>query len=258
MKEYRISIKPYLNKRVQPINISRSLNGTIQEVEAWPLYYQVVYKRKNTNIRSAYAKGLNEFTNHFVSLDDKDKIYDDAQKVIKRDIQIIEQIIRYKEKKEADFSIIGIRNAYEEYAIGLHHLLNEKLLTFLSFKVVNTLDPNSIALFNFKNGSAYTIYRYADILFKHLDMFTLSEHKSFALIKTFFEIYYKPMKGLETKNLRHHVGVPRDYFNDPLLIDFLKGDLRNMLLSKGLSTEKCSEILNTISLVLKKPRVFNL
>ena len=135
MKKNKISVKPYLNKRIQPVSITFTENGKNITVKLYPIYYQVIYKRKNTQFRTAYFKNGNEAFSHFFSLEESKYNQSDPQKVIENDKIIIEQIIRYLELMDEEFSLKGLNKKYDEYTIELAILINKILNSYIKHKL---------------------------------------------------------------------------------------------------------------------------
>lgn len=251
MKEYKISIKPYLNKRVHPIRILRTQNGIRKEVDTWPLYYQVVYKRKNNNFRSAYSIFHNRYPVSYESPEIQSHLSDVPLKLIERDTKVITSIIRYMESKDSNFSIVGFKKIYDEYSICLAELVNDKLLLLLRLMVASHIHPAGASLFNLHDGSAYTIYKYIDIFFKGHDIFSEEQHELFRALKSFIVFFGEEEEGPSEYDLmEHYVDYTIDYYNHPLLIDYYSGELRKSLLI-AYKKEEVDKIMYFINWILE-------
>ena len=85
-KEKKITVKPYLNKRVAPVTYVENddFGNTIEHV-GYPLYYQVIYNKNNTHLKSVHNR-------YFSSLDAPFHENGDPKEVIAfetRNIEII-------------------------------------------------------------------------------------------------------------------------------------------------------------------------
>ncbi len=247
MKEYKITIKPYLNKRVQPIVLG--IENTSQDIEAWPLYYQVIYRRMNTHFRSSYMKDSEKFYNHYNSLEKPVTVYNDPRKVIDRESEIIVNVIRYFEGKE-DFSVIGLKKVYKDYSVGLMKTLNEKINRHMMLRLSIDLDSNVGSIFNFKYGTFYANYQYINALFKNLDLFSVTELQVYENIRLFCDMF-GGKSSLPTRHMEHYFQISDDFFRDFRLIDWHSGVVENELRDRGMKENEVSQMCKTIKKVLE-------
>ncbi|MCF8374159.1 MAG: hypothetical protein K9H64_21230 [Bacteroidales bacterium] len=252
MKEYKVTIKPYLQKRVKPhiIKVYTDNNGEqFESYEGWPLYYQVIYKRKNTHIRSSFLRNNDKTLNHFSP---DGGVFVNSSKmdsIIARETKVIESIIRFLENQDSDFDLSGFGAIYQYYAAGLHGMVNEKLKNYLQINLVFKLDSRIADFLNFDKGTYYSIYKYSDMLFGHLDLFETVDRERFELLKKFFELYGQKNETLPN-HLKHHFEVPDNFFSDPLIIDFYNGRLRDELLQMGVVPKFADDLILEIGKVL--------
>ncbi|MDX2189609.1 MAG: hypothetical protein SFY32_07080 [Bacteroidota bacterium] len=121
MKQKTITVKPFLNKNLNSIEDE---TGKI----AFPLYYQITFERKNTQLKSYYNKYVSS-----LSLGDKE-----LQRMIEFEKAVLEKIVR-KEKlsKGADFQLTGLKATYEVYIKSVDEIfqsyLKKKLIRNISF-----------------------------------------------------------------------------------------------------------------------------
>lgn len=99
---YKITIKHYLNTKLKPITI-------YENIEAYPLYLQIIYKRKNNTIKSftgAYMS-IKAFENMQKGLFyfDETSVYNDYNFRIEEEPKILEFAIKYLDSKKIKYKI---------------------------------------------------------------------------------------------------------------------------------------------------------
>jgi hypothetical protein len=231
MKEYKITVKPYLQKRVKPHIVkvyTGEDNRQFESHEGWPLYYQVIYKRKNTHIRSSFMRNQDKTLNHFSPTGGVFVNSGKMDTIIEKETKVIKSIIRYLENTDEGFELAGFGSIYQYYSRSLHKQINKKLIDYLQINLALRLDSRITDFFNFKNGTYYSIYKYSALFFGHLDLFDAEDIERFELIKKFFDFYVHNEESFPN-HLKHHFEVPSDFFNDPLVIDYFNGTLKKHL-----------------------------
>ena len=160
-KQKKITIKPFLNQKLEP-ECSDQDGKTL-----YPLYIQVTYDRKNTQIRSKYGT-----------------YYDDLNDTMLLNLKEFESKILYKvieyETRDINrpYDLKGLKNKYDVYSMSIHIVMDD----YLKWKLEKALQrTNSELMFvlkyegfkcNFEN-----LYKAAQLLFKNLAEFIPADFK---------------------------------------------------------------------------------
>jgi hypothetical protein len=121
LKEKVITIKPFLNIQLAGI---RNSDGTTSS----PLYYQITYQRKNTQLKSIYNLYLSKLS----LLPKEDEIK------LRFEMDTLKKLVRHESAKSGiDFNLTGLKNKYEIYVRPVDFILQEhlkkKLLRTITF-----------------------------------------------------------------------------------------------------------------------------
>lgn len=134
-KPKKVTVKFFINKAVLPV-----IDG---KTKRYPLYVLITYDRKNTMMRCHYGQ-------YYKDLNEVDKVHYPGLLVMEE--RIIRKTISYElAQKGSEFDLKGIYKKYDQYAIGIHVLL-EKHLKGQLWNVLSKLEPFEYAkALNFNN-----------------------------------------------------------------------------------------------------------
>jgi hypothetical protein len=106
MKEKKITVKPFLNK-----NIS-------QDGETFPLYFQITFQRKNTQIKSHFNK----------SYENLDEALKKEKESIKFEQEMFQRVVDFEYKRHGnEFSLKKLKDKYEAYLVPLPTVISLRL-----------------------------------------------------------------------------------------------------------------------------------
>ena len=135
-KQKKITVKFFLNKNVEPIL------GLGDEL-LYPVYLQVTYNRRNTQLRSGYMF-------MYPSLD---KVPQDK---LDFEQELIERIIRYEVNRLGDkFELKGLKDKYNQFSARTHRMMDDVLNQYLYTILVRT---NSNFVYLLKFDTAYSTF----------------------------------------------------------------------------------------------------
>lgn len=262
MKEKKITINPFLNERVAPKTRTVNLDGVEIEVEYFPLYYQIIYDRKNTHLAAARAFGDYEDPYYFSSLNKDAKDYFvrfSAKDIIKRDSRLIELIIRYLSSKNQHFEIRGIKSMFDTFEKNLFVDLNEKMKFYLMVQLEERNHLEYTPVLNFRNEglSFYYMFTTMQKLFNVLDVYTSEEINHIQNLKYFFEIYQTEfeLKHMWIENHKDNIlGAPFNnakYSIIQWIMDDMDEEFKTVLKKHKHSEESINSIKNSINWIMK-------
>jgi len=228
-KERKITVKPYLNKRVEP-KPYKVYDEYGHEVEhfGYPLYYQVIYNKNNTHLKSDTGK-------RFSSLDEPFFENGDPKEIIGFETRNIEKIIRYHESKELNYHVKGLSKIFSEYTESLHAIVNFKLKKFIVNKFGLATNQLYFSLFDYKstNISSNFVFSVIKKLRDVKTIFTKEEIDKIENLKNFDFAYIKDrgigsgdQYNLERDNVLYVPGFSDKF---PTKIDWLNGDIQNQI-----------------------------
>ena len=160
-KSKKISIKPFLNKKLIP-ECSDS-DGK----DLYPLYLQITYNRKNTQIRSKYGM-------YYANLD-----HPEVKNILLFECPLAEKFVRYEiNNTKKEYSLAGFGGRYEVYATSIAIVIGDYLKEKLKFELKRTNSP-FYDILNFKNKrKPFEIFYNASLLlFEDLDKKISKEFK---------------------------------------------------------------------------------
>jgi len=117
-KQKKITVKPFVNK-----------NLASQDTDyKYPLYFQITFERRNTQVKSHFSTLLSSLGG--LKAEDAEKI--------KFESSILERTVAYEQSKSgSSFTLHGIKERYELYAIALDEVfeihLKKKLLKAIKY-----------------------------------------------------------------------------------------------------------------------------
>lgn len=224
MKDKLITIKPFLNFQLAGIVHSNT-------VKTLPLYYQITYNRKNTQLKSI-------FNIYLVDIEDCSK-EEESQIIFESDT--LKRLIRYESiKNKEEFSLMGIKSKYELYAKPLDVIMQDYLkkrlqkamsLTGSEFQKIlkfDGFDANFLLLLKASKQLIDNLGKYIDEDFKSY----IDSYKAFA-------------KSLQNRSLKFEYISLLDWLDESCMID-LKRNLLEYYKEDATQVNKTMSILNEI------------
>ncbi len=217
----KISVKPFLNMNLIP-ECSNS-----EGKDLYPLYLQITYNRKNTQIRSKYGMYYESLNNPAI------------RDIIFFECSLAEKLVRYEiNNTKKEYSLAGLGGRYEVYATSIRIVIGDYLKDKLQFELKKTNSP-FYDILNFKNKRKYfeDFYNASLLLFKDFDKKTSTEFKYEVNI---YQIY------------RDFEPISMGGYNFPTIIDWVYGNYKQQFEQKLVRVLKNnSQIDKTIEFVDK-------
>jgi hypothetical protein len=203
-KPKKVTVKFFINKVVMPV--------TEGKTKRYPLYMLITYDRKNTMMRCHYGK-------YYKDLNEVDKVHYPGLMTMEE--KVIRKTISYElAQRENEFDLKGTNKKYDQYAIGIHVLLERHLKNQL-WSVLSRLEPfEYVKALNFTDPDVEfsTLYKMAKKVYKDLPVL---QPKNF---EQEIEIYQAFMKLYQGSFFQ---------YGFPVVIEWLDGsvveDYRNKL-----------------------------
>jgi hypothetical protein len=156
-KTKRITVKFFLNKALQPIEINNK--------KAYPLYMLVTYNRKNTMLKPHYGyyyRDLKEVSTHAGF---------SMPGVMAFEEKIVRKTIAYEiAKAGSEFTLKGIHKKYDVYCLGIHSLLERHLKKTLNNASMRTEPHEFNEALNFGPRISFeTLYTICKKIYTDLD-----------------------------------------------------------------------------------------
>ena len=153
-KPKKVTLKFFINKAVLPVTEGKTMR--------YPLYMLITYDRKNTMMRCHYGK-------YYKDMNEVDKVHYPGLLALEE--RIMCKAISYQlDEKGNEFDLKGIHRKYDQYAIGIHVLLERHLKNQL-WGIALRLKPFEYAKgFNFTTPDVEftTLYQIAKKIYKNL------------------------------------------------------------------------------------------
>lgn len=174
MKAKQVSIKSFLNLKLSPIvsNLGQ---------KSYPLYYQITYNRKNTQLKSAFDIYLNDISEANSS----------QKNAIQQEIINLEKIIQIETKiSPRAFSLSGIKNRHSFYLKSIDSIFQEILLQKIQRAVSQSNSEfQSMIKFDGFGVNVLVLYKAIKLLIENINKFFPDE------FKTLFEAYKAFLKS---------------------------------------------------------------
>ncbi len=218
----KITIKPFLNHNLSP----ECTDGSGKEY--YPLYIQVTYDRKNTQLRSKYG-------NYYLSLNDAG-----LAKLIAFETKVLTKIIEFEtSQSEGDYDLKGLKNKYTTYSISVHYAVSEYLKVKLKAAIKRTNNElmHVLKFEGFKSGFD-NLYKASQLLFPNLEEKITAEFK-------------KQMEAFHLMNKLHPIGSGEYSF--AALIDWKDNSFKSKFeasLNKELKQNK-KQVSETLAIIDK-------
>lgn len=223
----KIKVNPYLNERIKPQPVvDHDKFGNELKEEAYPLYYQVVYDKKNTHVKSTFGK-------YYSSLDKPTILNDDPVETIDFERRNIERIIRHMETIDSEFSVMDLSKIFPANLKSIHEIVRFKSKKLMVQRLLKE-NPNYPDMLNYNSDAVgsilflQTIEKIADLN----NLFTAEELHSLRNLKQFDYIYLKNMgqgPGIEflLKNNPTYLPVKKNDY--PTMISWKSGEAQNQI-----------------------------
>ena len=223
-KPKKITVKPFLNDRLDPIEASiHDSNGEVTKELQYPLYYMVIYNRNNTKFKSRVG-----FYYSNIEIVPKS--------VVEFESNTIEKILRYQISKSGeDVDLKGLGNAF--------NILSENLLQSIEKYLKNKLKLASMSadsylscMINFDDWRN-PFSKYYDVvtsIFGNISKYIKEDFKAeIDAYNSYYDFYNKLKKN-------------QSDLDQPTIIDWLNGEYKDFIL-REINTEMGIE--NIIQLI---------
>ena len=207
-KPKKITVKPFLNDKLDPIEASiHDSDGKVTKELQYPLYYMVIYNRNNTKFKSRVGF-------YYSRLEDVPKT------IIKFESDTIEKILRYQiSKLGEDVDLKGLGNAFNILSENLFQCIEKYLKKKLKLAAMGA-DSYLSCMINFDDWrnpfSKY--YEVATSLFGNISKYIKDDFK---IEIDAYNNYYKIYSKLEKQ---------QSDFDRPTIIDWLNDEHKNFIL----------------------------
>lgn len=224
-KPKKITVKFFLNENLQPLKK--------EDGEYHPLYTQITYDRKNTQIKCAYGwfyKTLNQ-------------VREDEPYLLAFEERVLKRSVNYELSLRGDeFRLKGLGRKYENYCLSIHALFNSYLK--IRFKeILRDAQPRHfLEVLNLDKPKIdfFTIYQASARLFDNMEAIVGDDFREEIASYRVYVDFYKP--ALEDNK-----------YGFPVVIDWLEGshrrDLENKLRAHYSSEEE--QVLKCMNLIHK-------
>ncbi|TAH28275.1 MAG: hypothetical protein EAZ06_10660 [Cytophagales bacterium] len=204
-KPKKITIKFFLNLNLQPIKINTNEEG-------YPLYMQITYDRKNTQIKCRYGAF---YTNI-------DAVKKNENALLNFEEYLLRRVATYElEKLELAFQLKGLGNTYDAYSLSIYRLFNSYLKMRIKSVLRQAKPKEFLEIFNLdKPNTAFEIIMKAsERLFDNFNALLEQEIKEEIQL---FEIYKEICKDILIKN----------EYKFPIIMDWLDGSHQAFITKK--------------------------
>lgn len=255
-KEKKITIKPFLHTGLRGKTFDE-LDSKGERIDYFPLYYQVTFNRRNTNIASEGLLSHDQGTTYFfASLDGDSREFFSNQRfmeVYKEDSHVLEMIVRYLDRKIDNFSISGIKEYYKLFNMDIFDYLNIKCKQLIH-NDIRYKKGGWWPLINQMNGSLSFYFMYSSLVALMKDTTLIDRNLSSHIenIKNFFMIFqneYNQLPDGEITHLDNYLGINnKSGYN---LIRVLNKDINTefTILAKkqNYKTKQINDILHSVN-----------
>lgn len=226
-KPKKITVKFFLNTHLNEILIDGRKN--------YPLYIQITYDRKNTQIKSVYGG----FYYNIEQVKEKEaNLLSFEERILKKAVRF--ELLKYGE----DFRLKGIGRKYESYCLSTHQLFN----TYLKFRFKNLIhkaEPKKfLEILQIEKGKTdiVTIFEASQRLFDNFnDVIDAEFLKELEIYRLYLRDYFSLLQAGE--------------YRFPVMIDWLEGSHRidweeKLKNNFGSEQEKISECIDLLQKII--------
>lgn len=223
----KIKVKPYLNERIKPLPlVDHDKYGNELKENTYPLYYQVIFDKKNTHVKSTFGQ-------YYSSTTEPTFLSGDPLETIEFETRNILRIIRYMETVDSKFSVMDLAKIFPGYLKSIHEIVRFKSKKFIVQRLIKE-NPHYPAMLNYESDAVgailflQTIEKIADLN----SLFTEEELNSLRNLKQLDYIYLRNMSqgpGVDflLKNNPIYLLVKKDDY--PTMISWKSGDAQNQI-----------------------------
>lgn len=224
MKDSKISVKPFLNK-----NLSPQKDGGFDL--KYPVYYQITYKRKNTQVKS-------HFDLFHSSLEG---LRNNELEQINFECDVLKKTALFELKRnDATFTLTGIKERYDVYILPLDNVFEEHLKKRL-IKCLRLTNTEFLPILKFE-GFEVTF----SLLYKASKLLIENFSKQIPLAyKEEIDAYQKYTSLLKNKNWGIRYFTVLDWY-EPDFRDSLRSNFIKFFDEKSSNFDKTVSILNSI------------
>ncbi|MBN8697930.1 MAG: hypothetical protein J0L87_15475 [Bacteroidetes bacterium] len=193
----------------------------------YPLYLQITYNRKNTQIRSKYGK-------YYENLNDQE-----IRDILLFECSLAEKLVRCEiNNTKKEYSLAGLGGRYEVYATSIAIVIGEYLIGKMKFELKRMNSP-FYDILNFENKRKYfeDFYNASLLLFKDFDKKISKEFKHEINI---YQLY------------RDFEPISMGGYNFPTITDWIYGNYKQQFEQKlGRVFKNNNQIVETIEFIDK-------
>ena len=194
-KPKKITVKFFLNRNLQPIETEGS--------ERHPLYTQITYDRKNTQIKCAYGWF---YTN-------MDQVEEEDPHLLMFEENILKRSVQFELDKLGDnFRLKGLGRKYEKYCVSIHALFNTYLKARFKELLKNAQPEKFLEVLNIEkpNLDFFVIYDASQRLFDNMkDIIDPEFYEEMSIYQVYFDVYREALSDKK--------------YEFPVVIDWLDG-----------------------------------
>ncbi|MBI9068488.1 MAG: hypothetical protein JEZ09_14430 [Salinivirgaceae bacterium] len=230
-KPRKITVKPFLNDKLEGIETCIQENDTERETFLFPLYYMVIYNRNNTKFKSRlgfYYETIEEASLEMISFESK----------------TIEKILRYQiSKSEDEVNLKGLGNHFNILSEDLFYCTEKYLKAKLKFFALKA-DGRLSFIINFDDfrNSFTKYYEVITQLFTGIEKYFDKQ----------FELEVKSYEQYKMLREKEHIKP----FSAPVIIDWLNGSYKPFIQRKITSETDQKHIFSLIESVVQKQLKF--
>lgn len=202
MKQRKITVKFFLNDALK----AKDHPEYTDSEPAYPLYFQLTYMRKNTQVRSYYG-------GYFIAMETV------LQALMDYEEFTIKKIVRYLINEQGEkFTLKGFGNYYEDYCRQIHFVIENYMRVRLQ-KELWTMEPHHyLSGLNFDSRGSLSFLKF-DILYE------MSKKLYYN-----FELNISPKFAHATKMYREFMRFSpfrADPYSRPTIIDWVNGNMKS-------------------------------
>ena len=229
-KPKKITVKPFLNDKLDPIEASiHASDGEVTKELQYPLYYMVIYNRNNTKFKSRLGFYYSAF----------EKI---PKSIIEFESNTIEKILRYQISKLGEnVDLKGLGNAFNVLSENLFQCVEKYLKKKLKLAAMSA-DSYLSCMINFEDWrnpfSKY--YEVTTSLFGNISKYIKDDFKiEIDAYNNYYNIYIKHEKQ-------------QSGFCQSILIDWLNDEHKSFILQEMKNEKEIENIIHLIENAVEK------
>jgi hypothetical protein len=195
-KPKKITIKFFLNENLKEVETSDKTVG-------YPLYNQVTYDRKNTQIKCRYGKGY--YPNML-------EVQQNYGKLLLFEESILKRMVEFEIKRlGVDFHLKGLGKVYDNYSLSIFKLFNSYLKVRLKTILQKAMPDEFLEILQMNENTDFDVlFRASEKLFDNFKELLMVD---FLEEMKLFEIY---------KEICHKI-LDENEYKFPVIMDWLDG-----------------------------------